>query len=73
MGQNRSHTVKATEISADSTPAFTFEFAVFRTSTFVILKDAAGSVVGHFDITCGDWDELVAHSNRVRSADREQA
>ncbi len=72
MGQDRSHTVEAGEISTPGkgTPAFTFEFAVFRTSTFVVLRDAAGTVVGHFDITSGDWDALIKHSSRVRDADR---
>jgi hypothetical protein len=75
MGQDRSHTVEAAEISdqAKGTPAFTFEFEVFRTSTFVILKDAAGSAAGQFEIASESWDALIEHSSRVRSADKAAA
>lgn len=75
MSTNREHVTKARDTTQPDNQAATrsLAFEVYRSTTFVVIRDEHGRLVAHLDIDSGDWDALMHHTSQVRRADQAQA
>lgn len=75
MSMNRAHTITAHDTTrpGDEAATYSLTFEVFRTTTFVIIRDEHGRTVAHLDITSADWNQLARFTGNVRQADQAEA